>query len=64
VRALSPSWTVEAIDTGFKSHRLEQTVYRPRVGHADKRNANTAKGLTLDEAPRIVSKMNLPKLLS
>ena len=33
-------------------------------GHADKRDAETAKGLTLDEARRITSNIaKLPKLL-
>jgi len=57
VRRFPPPWIVEAIGAGFKSLAY---VYC----HADKRNAETAKGLTLDEARRIASNIaKLPKLL-
>ena len=44
--------------------RREQTDHRLVYGHADRRDAETAKGLSLEEARRIaVNIAKLPKLL-
>jgi len=58
MRRFPPPWAVEDIDGGFKviDANGQGIVY----GHADKRDAETAKGLTLDEARRIAS--NIAKL--
>ena len=51
---------------GYVRERLRATLLvSPYVyGHADTRDAETAKGLTLDEARRIASNIaKLPKLL-
>ena len=63
--ALPPPWTVEALDGGFKivDSNVQSLAYV--YGHAEKRDAETAKGLTLDEARRIASNIaKLPSLLA
>ena len=45
-----PPWTVEALDGGFKIVDSHGKSLAYVYGHADKRDAGTAKGLTLDEA--------------
>lgn len=55
-RRFPAPWSVEAIEAGFKQQADIAYVY----GHADKRDAQTAKGLTLDEARRIAA--NIAKL--
>ena len=55
-------WTVEALDGGFKV--IDANAQALAYAYADKRDAETAKGLTLDEARRIASNIaKLPKLL-
>ena len=57
-------WTAEVIDGGFKGIDSNGQSIAYVYGHADKRDAETAKGLTLDEARRIASNIaKLPKLL-
>ena len=64
MRRFPPPWTVEAIDAGFKVIDSNGQSLAYVYGHADKRDAETAKGLTLDEARRITSNIaKLPKLL-
>jgi hypothetical protein len=46
---------VEAIDAGFKVVDANKQAVAYVYGHADKRDAETAKGLTLDEARHIAS---------
>jgi hypothetical protein len=56
--------TVEAIDAGFKVIDANGQAVAYVYGQADKRDAETANGLTLDEARRIASNIaKLPKLL-
>jgi hypothetical protein len=55
-----PPWTVEAIDGGFKVIDSNGQSLAYVYGHADKRDSETAKGLTLDQARRIAS--NIAKL--
>ena len=50
MRRFPPPWTVQAIDAGFKVIDLNGQALAYVYGHADKRDAETAKGLTLDEA--------------
>jgi hypothetical protein len=55
---------MEAIDAGFKVIDSNKQTLAYVYGHADKRDAETAKGLTLDEARRIASNIaKLPSLL-
>jgi hypothetical protein len=64
MRRSSRPWTRGAVDGGFKVIDAEKQVIAYLYGHADKRDAETAKGLTLDEARRIASNIaKLPKLL-
>jgi hypothetical protein len=64
MRSLPAPWTAEVIDGGFKVIDSNGQSIAYVYGHADKRDAETAKGLTLDEARRIASNIaNLPKLL-
>ena len=52
MKRFPPPWTVEAIDGGFKIVDANKQTLAYVYGHADKRDAETAKGLTLDEARR------------
>jgi hypothetical protein len=57
-------WTVEPIEDGFKVVDANGQTLAYAYGHADKRDAETAKGLTLDEARRVASNIaKLPMLL-
>jgi len=60
MRRVPPPWTVEAIEAGFKVIDANKQSIAYVYGHADKRDAETAKSLTLDEARRIAS--NIAKL--
>ena len=63
LRRFPPPWSIEALDCGFKNvdSNGQALAY---VGHADQRDAETAKALTLDEARRIASNIaKLPALL-
>jgi hypothetical protein len=65
MRRFPPPWKVEALDGGFKVVDANKQAVAYVYGHADKRDAETAKGLTLDEARRIASNIaKLPSLLS
>ena len=50
MRRFPPPWTVEAIEAGFKVIDANKQSIAYVYGHADKRDAETAKGLTFDEA--------------
>jgi hypothetical protein len=64
MRRFPAPWTVEAIDAGFKVIDSNGQSLAYVYDHADKRDAETAKGLTLDEARRLASNIaKLPKLL-
>jgi 2-methylisocitrate lyase-like PEP mutase family enzyme len=64
-RRFPAPWTVEAIDAGFKVIDANGQGIAYVYGHADKRDAETAKGLILDEARRIASNIaKLPTLLA
>jgi hypothetical protein len=57
-------WTIEALDGGFKVVDANKQSLAYVYGHADVRDAEIAKGLTLDEARRIASNIaKLPSLL-
>jgi 2-methylisocitrate lyase-like PEP mutase family enzyme len=64
MRRFPAPWTVEPIDAGFKVIDANGQGIAYVYGHPDKRDAETAKSLTLDEARRIASNIaKLPKLL-
>jgi len=64
MRRFPPPWNVEALDAGFKIVDSNGQSIAYVYGHADPRDAETAKGLTLDEARRIaVNIAKLPTLL-
>jgi K+/H+ antiporter YhaU regulatory subunit KhtT len=64
MRRFPPPWTVEALDGGFKVVDSHGQSLAYVYGHADPREAETAKGLTRDEARRIASNIaKLPTLL-
>jgi hypothetical protein len=64
MRRFPAAWTVEPIEGGFKVIDGNKQTLAYVYGHADKRDADAAKGLTLDEARRIASNIaRLPKLL-
>jgi hypothetical protein len=46
-------WTVEAIDGGFKVIDANKLSIAYVYGHADKRDVEVTKSMTLDEAKRI-----------
>jgi len=60
MRRFPSPWTVEALDSGFKVIDANGQSLAYVYGHADVRDAQIAKGLTLDEARRIAS--NIAKL--
>ena len=65
MRRFPAPWTVETINAGFKVIDANKQAIAYVYGHADKRDAETAKGLTLDEARRIAANIaKLPKLLA
>jgi hypothetical protein len=59
-RRFSAPWRVEPIASGFKIVDANGQPVAYVYGHADKREADTAHGLTLHEARRIAS--NIAKL--
>ena len=62
--AFPSPWTVEALDGGFKIVDANGQTLADVYGHADSRDAEIAKSLTLYEARRIASNIaNLPDLL-
>ena len=64
MRRFPPPWTVEAIDGGYKVVDSHGQSLAYVYGHADPRDAQVAKALTLDEARRIASNIaKLPALL-
>src|SRR6476619_238002 len=64
MRRFPPPWNVEALDAGLKIVDSNGQSIAYVYGHADPRDAETAKGLTLDEARRIASNIaKLPTLL-
>ncbi len=64
MRRFPAPWTVEAIDAGFKVVDANKQAIAYVYGHADKRDAETANTLSLDEARRIASNIaKLPTLL-
>ena len=54
MRRFPPPWTVEALDGGFKIVDANGQSLAYVYGHADERDAQVAKALTLDEARRIM----------
>ena len=64
MRRFPAPWTVEKIDGGFKVVDANKQTIAYIYGHADKRDAETAKGLSLDEARRIAAGIALPPLRS
>ena len=53
MRRFPPLWTIEALDGGFKVVDWNGQSLAYVSGHADPRDAGTAKALTLDEARRV-----------
>ena len=65
MRRFPAPWSVEALDGGFKIMDANGQSLAYVYGHADPRDAQVAKALTLDEARRIASNIaKLPKLLA
>jgi hypothetical protein len=65
LRRFPPPWTVESLDGGFKIVDSNGQSLAHVYGHADPRDAQVAKALTLDEARRIASNIaKLPTLLA
>ena len=65
MRRFFPPWNIEPLDGGgFKVMDASKQTMAYVYGHADAREAETAKGLTLDEARRIaINIAKLPDLL-
>ena len=64
MRRFPPPWTIEDLEAGFKVVDLNGQTLAYIYGHADVRDAQVAKALTLDEATRIASNIaKLPALL-
>ena len=65
MRRFPRPWTVEVIEGGFKVVDGNKQAIAYVYGHADKRDAEIAKSMTLDEARRIAANSaKLPKLLA
>jgi hypothetical protein len=65
MRRFPPPWTIEPLDAGYKVVDSNGQTLAYVNGHADPRDAQVAKSLTLDEARRIASNIaKLPMLLS
>jgi hypothetical protein len=62
MRRFLPPWTVEAIDGGFKVVDANKQAIAYEYGLADKRDAEIAKSMTLDETRRVAT--NIAKLQS
>ena len=64
MRRFPPPWRVEPIEGGFKVVDANKQAIAYLYGHADKRDAEIAKSMTLDEARRVAANIaKLPKLL-
>ena len=64
MRRFPPPCTLEALDGGFKLVDGNGQTLAYVYGHADQRDAQVAKALTLDEARRIAANIaKLPALL-
>ena len=64
MRRFPTPWTIEELEAGFKVVDLNGQALAYIYGHADVRDAQVAKALTLDEARRIsVNIAKLPSLL-
>jgi hypothetical protein len=64
MRRFPPPWTPEALDGGFKIVDGNKQTIAYVYGHADPRDAQIAKALTLDEARCIAANIaKLPDLL-
>ncbi len=64
MRRFPPPWTIEELEAGFKVVDSNGQTLAYIYGHADVRDAQVAKALTLDEAGRIASNIaKLPMLL-
>jgi hypothetical protein len=65
MRRFPPPWTIEPLDAGYKVVDANGQVLAYVYGHADLRDAQIAKALTLDEARRIACNIaKLPALLA
>ena len=60
MRRFPPPWTVEQLDAGYKVVDANGQTLAYVYGHPDKRDAETAKGLTFDEARRIAANIAKP----
>ena len=64
MRRFPTPWTIEELEAGFKVVDSNGQALAYIYGHADVRDAQVAKALTLDEARRIsVNIAKLPSLL-
>jgi hypothetical protein len=64
MRRFPPPWTIEELEAGFKVVDSNGQTLAYIYGHADVRDAQVAKALTLDEARSIASNIaKLPSLL-
>ena len=64
MRRFPTPWTIEELEAGFKIVDGNGQTLAYFYGQADPRDAQIAKGLTLDEARRIASNIaKLPELL-
>ena len=64
MRRFPTPWTIEELEAGFKVVDSNGQTLAYIYGHADARDAQIAKALTLDEARRIAANIaKLPSLL-
>jgi hypothetical protein len=61
MRRFPPPWTIEELEAGFKVVDSNGQPLAYTYGHADQRDAETAKGLTLDEARSAMGAFTLPQ---